>query len=172
MTTSAIITDFQKTALLAAAQLKLADLTAMATNKLLIQIQTPDVLLTQRGRIAGSAVLQKNTIKLNPILFQQNYDAFINDVIAHEFSHLLVFRQFGRVRPHGREWKAMMQDVFGINAQIRHTFDVSDVTQKHFDYYCGCGPVKLSLIRHRRVVSGKQRYICRKCHVELHAHPV
>ncbi|SEV79914.1 SprT [[Haemophilus] ducreyi] len=65
----------------------------------------PTVNYTVRGLKAGVAYLQQNQIRFNPILSQENDQAFIQQVIPHELAHILVFQQFGRVLPHGKEWQ-------------------------------------------------------------------
>ncbi len=123
----------------------------------------PSLTFNQRGKIAGSAVLQKNLIKLNPVLFNDNVNEFLAEVIPHELAHILVYQRFGKVKPHGIEWQRMMVDVFNIKPDVKHTLDVSKVQGKMFDYVCSCGSVKLSVRRHNKVVRGKQQYQCMKC---------
>lgn len=123
----------------------------------------PQILLNQRGRIAGAALLQKNVIKLQPSLFEQNQDYFISDVIPHELAHLVVYQHFGRVKPHGNEWRYVMRDVLGVAPKVTHSLDVKKAGVKMFDYQCHCGIVQLTTIRHNRVVHQQQKYICRRC---------
>ncbi|MFC4699668.1 SprT-like domain-containing protein [Glaciecola siphonariae] len=130
----------------------------------------PSILLNQRGRIAGAALLQKNIIKLHPKLFAQNQAYFISDVIPHELAHLVVFNHFGRVRPHGQQWRYVMEEILGVEAKVTHKLDVERAGVKLFDYYCECGLIKLSATRHKRVQSQKQRYICRNCKSALKPH--
>ena len=59
----------------------------------------------------GHRRLQSWEIRLNPVLLLENQQPFIDEVVPHELAHLLVFRQFGRVAPHGREWRWMMESV-------------------------------------------------------------
>lgn len=123
----------------------------------------PSLVFSQRGKIAGSAVLVKNQIRLNSVLFADNVDVFLTEVIPHELAHLLVFQQYGRVKPHGAEWQQMMLEVFALKPKVRHSMDVSKVQGKVFSYKCLCGPVELSIRRHNKVKSGKQQYQCAKC---------
>lgn len=127
----------------------------------------PTIILKQRGRIAGAAVLRKNIITLQPQLFEQNQDYYMSNVIPHELAHLVVFQYFGRVKPHGKEWQHIMQSVFDISASVTHTLDVEKAGVRMFEYQCACAVVKLSLVRHNKVVRAKQQYICRKCQQTL-----
>ena len=123
----------------------------------------PTLVLNQRGRIAGAAVLQKNIIKLQPKLFAQNTDYFLSDVIPHELAHIAVFQHCGRVKPHGKEWQYVMRDLLRVSPKVTHTLDVKKAGIKMHDYECRCGKIQLTSIRHNRVVAGKQSYICKRC---------
>lgn len=135
---------------------------SVAQQKLQVKIPKPSMHFNQRGRIAGSARLQINQIRLNPTLLADNPDRFCQEVIPHELAHLIVYQLFGRVRPHGKEWKSVMQDVFNVPAQTRHDMDVTKVAGKTFIYRCLCGSVALSVRRHNKVLRGQQ-YQCRAC---------
>lgn len=123
----------------------------------------PEVTFNQRGKVAGSARLQINQLRFNPVLLADNPAHFLNDVVPHEVSHLIVFQVFGKVRPHGREWQQMMSEVFDVPPRTRHSMDVSKVQGKTFTYLCGCGPMELSIRRHNKVQRNQQQYICRSC---------
>jgi len=123
----------------------------------------PDINFKQRGKIAASAQLQKNTLRFNPVLMMDNLPRFLNEVVAHEVSHLLAFQLYGRVRPHGKEWQALMLEVFGVNPKTYHNMDVSKVVGRQLPYLCACGVVHLSIRRHNKVVRKIQRYRCLKC---------
>lgn len=140
----------------------------IAQQKLQIVIPKPTVLFNQRGKIAGSARLQVNQIRLNPILLADNPDRFCEEVIPHELAHLIVYQLHGRARPHGKEWKNIMEKVFTLTAQTRHNMDVTKVAGKTFSYQCRCGLVALSIRRHNKVLKG-QEYQCRACKQSLEA---
>ncbi len=129
-----------------------------------VPFSMPDVNLDQRGKIAGSAHLQKNLIKLNRKLFMQNYDDFLKQVIPHEVAHIVCYQHFGRVKPHGVEWQSIMRSLFHLDAHVTHQFDVTDVGMQDFAYQCECNHlIMLSVVRHNKVKKGKQQYRCQKC---------
>ncbi len=123
----------------------------------------PNLSFKLRGRAAGKAYLLDNQIRLNPVLFVQNEQAFIDDVVPHEVAHLLVFQRYGKVRPHGAEWQFMMEQVLGVPASTRHQFDVSAVSGKTFEYRCGCDVHQLTVRRHNKVLRKQASYRCRQC---------
>ncbi len=128
-------------------------------------LHCPSLLFNQRGKIAASAVLQKNLIKLNASLYSDNTDYFLQQVIAHELAHIMVYQLYGRsTKPHGKEWQHLMLAIFTIPAHVTHCLDVSKVAMQKFMYQCDCQKIPLSLIRHNKVLRNKQIYHCRLCH--------
>lgn len=143
-------------------------LSTPALNKFTKVFALPTLSYKQRGRIAGSALLQKNVIKLNPKLFAENTDYFLSHIIAHELAHILVFQLYGLgVKPHGKEWKKVMLEVFALAPKVTHSLDTSSGELKSFLYQCSCQQIPLTLIRHNKVQKGKQSYICRICKESL-----
>jgi len=128
----------------------------------------PSYLFNQRGRSAGTAHLQRNIIKFNPILFAQNREIFIDQVVAHEVAHLIAYQQYGKVRPHGKEWQHIMHNAFNCPATTTHSLDIKDVIGKQFSYQCLCSTHQLSIRRHNKVLKGA-KYLCRHCRGELKA---
>lgn len=126
----------------------------------------PVLSFKQRGQTAGTAHLQKWEIRLNPILLAENSRSFIDEVLPHEYTHLLVYALYGRVQPHGKEWQQMMQYVMNLPAKRTHQFDTARSSTKQyrrFTYQCSCQTHQLTAIRHNRLQQGKARYHCRQC---------
>ncbi|STV07202.1 protein sprT [Klebsiella pneumoniae subsp. pneumoniae] len=111
----------------------------------------------------GTAWLEKNEIRLNPVLLLENQREFIDEVVPHELAHLLVWQHFGRVAPHGKEWKWMMESVLGVPARRTHRFELASVRQNTFPYRCRCQQHQLTVRRHNRVVRGEATYRCVRC---------
>ena len=106
-------------------------------------------------------------MNFHPLLFKDNIDAFLSDVVPHEVSHLLVWVLFGRVQPHGKEWQSIMRSVFNCTPNATHQFDVKRVA-RIFHYVCDCDTYALSTRRHNNILKGAQ-YKCRKCQALLRA---
>lgn len=123
----------------------------------------PKIVYQQRGTSAGTAWLQAWEIRLNPVLLLENQHAFIDEVVPHELAHLLVFRRFGRVAPHGSEWRWMMESVLRVPASRTHGFETASVQSKTFPYQCACQRHQLTVRRHNRVLRGESEYRCRRC---------
>ena len=123
----------------------------------------PRVVYQQRGTAAGTAWLAQNEIRLNPVLLLENQTAFIDEVIPHELAHLLVWKQFGRAAPHGKEWKWMMATVLGVSPRRTHQFEISSVRAKTFPYRCACQQHQLTVRRHNRVLRKEAEYRCIHC---------
>jgi predicted SprT family Zn-dependent metalloprotease len=90
----------------------------------------------------------------------ENQQAFIDEVVPHELAHLLVWKHFGRVAPHGKEWKWMMEAVLGVPARSTHQFELESVRRNTFPYRCQCQQHQLTVRRHNRVVRGEATYRC------------
>lgn len=126
----------------------------------------PDYLFNQYGRSAGTAHLQRNIIKFNPVLYNQNKAIFVDQVVAHEVAHLIVYQHYGKVKPHGKEWQHVMEVVFHCPARTTHSLDIKDVIGKQFEYRCACATHQLTIRRHNKVLKGAD-YVCKKCKTVL-----
>lgn len=122
----------------------------------------PSLSFRRSGKNAGTAFLQQNRINLHPLLYLDNPDEYYDDVIPHEISHLLTWQLFGKVKPHGKEWQAIMQEVFKRPPHTTHSFDIKAVSGKRYSYQCGCTEHQLTVRRHNKIRKGAQ-YLCKQC---------
>lgn len=127
----------------------------------------PRICYHLRGTRAGTAHLISWEIRLNPVLLIENQADFIDQVVPHELAHLLVFQQFGPVKPHGKEWHWMMTSVLGVQAQRTHKFNTQSVAARCVEYQCQCQIHQLSIRRHYRVIRHQSQYFCRHCQQPL-----
>jgi SprT protein len=127
----------------------------------------PSVHFSLRGKSAGTAHLQANKLRFNPVLLVENPDVFINEVVPHEISHLVCFQLFGKVKPHGKEWQSVMLATFNIPPKTTHQLNTQSVSGQQFEYFCGCGSVMLTLRRHNRIIRDQTQYRCRRCQQTL-----
>ncbi|UTW45670.1 SprT-like domain-containing protein [bacterium SCSIO 12696] len=143
----------------------------LANNELDCCIEEIPVLFDLKGQVAGmyritgrGAKLHR-VIRYNPWLFAKYWDDNFTTTIPHEVAHYVAEQLFGKVQPHGVEWKNLM-DLFGADSARTCQFDMSGIpgrTVKTVTYECGCRQHQLSMIRHNRVLRKGARYFCRYC---------
>ncbi|MCG9745194.1 SprT family zinc-dependent metalloprotease [Shewanella sp. Isolate8] len=134
-----------------------------AEQKLGRSFPRPEVNFKLRGKSAGTAHLQLNKLRFNPVLLEENPEEFVDQVVPHEICHLLAYRLFGRVKPHGKEWQALMINLYGLTPRTTHSLNTASVAGQTFDYACRCGVVPLSIRRHNKVQRQQTQYRCRRC---------
>jgi len=126
-----------------------------------------------KGMVAGMFCTQfdRKFFKVNMALAKDNLEDYLNQTVPHEFSHYIVRAVaakniFGRPKSHGQEWKNVMIRVFGLDPKRCHSYDVSQVRQRHGNYYeykCACKTFKLGSVRHHRLQVNPNRYWCPNC---------
>lgn len=128
----------------------------------------PQIVYRPKGSIAGSALLAKWQIQLNLNMLLENNNEFIDEVIPHELAHLIVYKQFGRVKPHGKEWQMVMEQIFTRQAKRTHSFNLPEQTQRNrYAYHCQCKEHQLTTIRHQKIQRNQVQYYCKACNSEL-----
>ena len=133
-----------------------------------IDIPLDEIRFDLRGTAAGMVLFpthQPPLIRYNPILLQHNRHDFLNQTLPHEVAHLVARTLHGKsIRPHGREWKAVM-DFFGADTLRCHHYPTENVPVRklrRYPYTCGCQQHQLTSIRHNRIQKGLS-YRCRQC---------
>jgi predicted SprT family Zn-dependent metalloprotease len=114
---------------------------------------------SMRTRV-GYADLQRLRVRLNARLLERHPEE-LDDTLVHELAHAAVVLLHGlAVRPHGREWKRLMQAA-GKRPTVTHDLDVGGLRSRRrrwlYLHHCTrCGAYRIS----RRVV---RRWICASC---------
>ncbi len=108
----------------------------------------------------GLAMPTKNIIRLNARL-GDDLHALLEEVVTHEYAHLLAHKRHGRrIRPHGREWQALMRTA-GVPPRVRIKLPEG--------LSVPAGPRWLHVCRSCRseTVAGRpmRRWRCRRCYL-------
>ncbi|MDM3871217.1 SprT-like domain-containing protein [Porticoccus sp. W117] len=147
----------------------------LANHELDCLIEDIPVLFDLKGQVAGMYRMVgrgkkvQRVIRYNPWLFAKYWDDNFTTTIPHEVAHYVAEQLFGKVQPHGVEWKNLM-DLFGADSARTCQFDMAGIPGrkvKTVAYRCQCRQHQLSLIRHNRVVRKGARYLCRFCQQPL-----
>jgi predicted SprT family Zn-dependent metalloprotease len=68
-------------------------------------------------------------IRVNMILFQENYEDVINNTLPHEVGHLVQINKFDlngvKTKDHGAEWQEIMRR-FGKTPRKTHDYDITN----------------------------------------------
>lgn len=143
---------------------------ARLKEKLGFQMLKPNVFYDINGTKAGVANIKYKTLHFNPILLEENFNHFIENVVPHELAHLAVYDYCDHVnRPypkaiHGKTWELIMFHL-GANPRVTHTYNVEKVRKKiiTFEYSCLCKePKEIPKKMHLEILAGKN-YICKIC---------
>ena len=125
------------------------------------------------GRAAGMYHVQRNKryIRYNPYIFAKYFDDNLHNTVPHEVAHYVadVLHGIKNIRPHGREWKAIMRE-FGVEAKIRCDYSLEDIPQRRhrlFTYQCQCREYQVTTRRHNMICRGERYYKCPACHTRL-----
>jgi len=132
-----------------------------------------NIIFKRCGTNGGHSSYAKRELMFQLDLAEHHKDDFLNRTVPHEVAHYVqraVYgyrNSYGKVMPHGHEWKYIMRRVFGLNPDRCHKYDTS-VTQtkkqtRHI-YSCSCGKIfKISTTMHNKIqkaleVSKNTRY--------------
>jgi SprT protein len=137
----------------------------------------PRLAFDLRGLNAGEFVVDVRRyggpcIRINRELLLRHPEPMLGQVVPHEVAHYVVWALWPRrTRPHGREWRAVMQH-FGRPAEVSHRMAVNPSRRvRRLPFTCGCAAPQLySLTIYRRHLAGV-RYTCRRCKQRLRPAP-
>jgi SprT protein len=117
-----------------------------------------------RGRAAGDACPSTGTTRYNSELLDRYGDEFVRSIVPHEVAHIVTWAVFGRVKPHGPEWRSVME-FFGVDPSVTHDFETTPARRvRRVPYRCSCGiPHRLTKRAHLRIRRGTVEYRCRSC---------
>ena len=137
-----------------------------------------DIVFNLKGRTSGMYRVHHHLgrynreIRYNPYIFSKYFEDSFDSTVPHEVAHYVSDIIYGlkNIKPHGEEWKAIMQD-FGANPAVTADYDLTGIPQKKlssFTYRCSCREHQLSSIRHNKINKKRFKYYCNYCKKLLH----
>lgn len=129
----------------------------------------PEIRFDLHGQAAGQVRWRCNErplLRYNLAFARNHPEDFLVTTVVHEVAHLVTMACFGRTRPHGTEWRSVMQYLGVDRPQRCHDFPLDSSTprsQRRWAYSCDCRDHQLSTTRHNRARSGATSYLCRTC---------
>jgi SprT protein len=137
-----------------------------------------DIVFNLKGRTSGMYRVSrhlgryKREIRYNPYIFSKYYEDSLYGTVPHEVAHYICDIIYGlnNIKPHGCEWKAIMQD-FNADAAVTANYDLTGIPQKKislYTYQCSCREHQLSSIRHNKINKKRFQYYCNYCKKLLH----
>ncbi len=140
-----------------------------------------EIVFNLKGRSAGMYRVKRNIfhrkreIRYNPYIFSKYFDDNFKTTIPHEVAHYVTDIIYGlnNIKPHGKEWKAIMQ-AFGADAAVTANYDLTGIPLQNravFSYHCSCREYQLGAIRHNRIKNKRGQYYCNSCKQVLRFKP-
>jgi SprT protein len=128
-----------------------------------------DVKINLKGsRLIGQCIKEGRKsylIRLHIKLLREFGQKYIKDVLTHEFAHAVQMELFAKSKPHGREWKSVMESLSGApykKSNINYSLK-NDRIFKTYRYKCDCQEHLITSIRHNKIIRGSSVYKCKKC---------
>ena len=148
-------------------QARVENLVALANFTHDLGMEYPKITYDLKGTTAGQAFYYENKLRLNSIALKNYRDHFIDQTVGHEVAHLVAFQKNGGdIKPHGYEWRNIMR-MYKLPPDRCHTYDLPSARGGgKKNYVCvSCGKdYKIGPIKHNKVLRGKQRLRCTRCH--------
>lgn len=94
-------------------------------------------------------------VRFNPRYMISHMPEILAYTVPHEIAHIVAVTVYGKIRPHGPEWRHVMIHVFGVDAHVTHDYT--------YPYACNCMVHNLEEHTHNQIQSGKKLFECKHC---------
>lgn len=129
----------------------------------------PVIYYDLRGTVAGRAGKKGSWfVRYNMELAERNIEDFLNDTVIHECAHVIAFIKYGRIKPHGYEWRSVCSMLGLKNPKRCHDYEVTQARKtKKFAYTCSCGTKLTVGLNIYNKMQGGRNYRCCSCRIRL-----
>ncbi|MBZ4672432.1 SprT-like domain-containing protein [Deferribacterales bacterium Es71-Z0220] len=143
---------------------KLSILENIIKNKFGLSLLNLKISYDLKGLRAGLFIPKTNEIKLNGKLCKEFPERMVNEVLVHEVAHFVTNKVFKNSKPHGKKWKDIAILLGLKNPKTTHDMPVNPARQfQKYEYKCSCGTHNISSVRHKRIITKKAKYACKRC---------
>lgn len=137
---------------------RISNLTEAAVKHYGIAVSPIKSSVKLRNSNAGECHFDTRTVHFNLTLAALDPIKFLQEVVAHEVSHLLVLDLYGAVDfIHGRQWQSVMK-VLGAAPRIVHRY-----LEQTFLWKCDCTVHELTKRNHNRFSKNPDEFECSVC---------
>jgi len=133
-------------------------------NKFSLDIEADVEIATRFKQKAGQYRHNERKIRISQYLLE-NHPEEVIDTVKHELGHAVVMKRYGEdksIRPHGEEWRSVMQELRVNNPQACHSLKL---TKYSYIVKCSNSECSVKIGRHRksRLVKQAELYACNEC---------
>lgn len=131
----------------------------------------PSLDFSVRGMTAAYAVFDTQVLDFNLALALRNREVFTEEIVGHEFIHLLANEVYDHTG-HAAPWKQLMCE-FGYKPEVSYKFDVAGLsgverTEKLYLYRCDCQVRMITREAHKNFKTKKKIAQCPDCKSAAH----
>lgn len=128
-----------------------------------LEVEVSIEVATGFKRKAGQYSHSDRKIRVSKHLLE-NHPEKVIETLKHELAHAVVMEKYGktRLKPHGEEWKAVMNKLGVSKPEACHNIQLTDYAYIVRCTNPECG-VELGRYRESRLVKKPEQYICKEC---------
>jgi len=135
-----------------------------------------EIRFKRNGTTGGSYNHRYRRLTFQLDLAEHNPERYLNEIVQHEVAHCIQFTKYWysgnrNMKSHGKEWKYIMKNVYGLEPRRTHDMDCSVTKtkrQRRWSWLCNCQEHRVSTRKHNLMtrnlrVGQSSGWRCVKC---------